>query len=189
MSRVTSLALAKSPPVIPTPPPAPTLVALRTAVEQQLRTMIDQGASSAVLWQIERFCHSAREALISIEQPQDMVRSRLGLGQIGLSNGYNISSSYMMSDADGVGPLAGAPGNETFGANVIRELIATATKLADKKTVPSLGDLVLSRNMAKATKNHKLVKLIDAQIEKLYAELEPTKKAPTKRKQRTSLRA
>lgn len=84
--------------------------------------------------------------------------------------------------------LAPAPGNETYGANVIRELITTATKIAGKKAEPSLYDLALARNMAKTTKNKKLITLIDAQIEKMCAEFEP-KKEPTKKRSRSSLRA
>ena len=133
-----------------TAPTTTDLTALKETIRATLSTLIARDIDGRTLATIARFCTAQQEALIAIEAPAKALRSRMKLsgGGLGLASYYGEDVGEDESVA-----LAGAPSSETYGANLIRELMIPLQKALARVSAPpppQASDLVSA--LVQATK-------------------------------------
>jgi len=152
------------------------LAGLQASIRMQIVAIAKGDISSKTMGQLQRFCASVGEALVTLEKPDALVRQRFRNGGIGVM-GLNSAYDYMADNE----ALAPAPANETYGANTSRGIIESAAKIGkDMITAqmdaqraakaPTLTDMITSLALAKNAKLPKAVlKIMEKQISDMAA--------------------
>lgn len=133
---------------------------MRRAIRAQLIALANDEITATRLGQIQRFTAAASQALMALERPGALVRSRFNIG------GVMQMADYGMGDV-GEDSLAGAPNTETYGANATRNLVGQIVKAAESvnKKPPSMTDLVRAIAEAKRSKlGRDVVKSLEDQL-------------------------
>lgn len=150
------------------------LAALRSAIRQQILVLASQEITPHSLDRLQRFCASSGTALIGLENPHALVRQRFGIGGP-LGVGGSMTNDFLLpSDA----PLAGAPAEETYGANATRGLVesmsAAAAKVTEAQervrravTVPQLVESLANAKRAKLPRT--MIKQLERKLEEMLA--------------------
>jgi hypothetical protein len=96
------------------------MTALHDAIAEQLNRLLAQGITPKTLTKIERFARAQREALIAVDTGEGAFDGRLGTLGFG-AGGFNPSVDDN-GEATGLA-LTSAPAAETYGANVLRQIM------------------------------------------------------------------
>jgi hypothetical protein len=148
---------------------------LRESIRKQIVLLCEQEISAKSLGRLQRFCSAMGTALLALEKPEHLVRDRFGSSPV-LDGDSSDPDTYASA------PLAKAPPDETYGANMSRSLIAEAAKLgkeiveaqvagqAANRKLSSLPELVTSLVLAKRQRLGKsVISAIEKQIEEASA--------------------
>jgi hypothetical protein len=143
------------------------LAALRSAIRQQILVLASQEITPHSLDRLQRFCASSGTALIGLENPHALVRQRFGIGGP-LGVGGSMTNDFLLpSDA----PLAGAPAEETYGANATRGLVESMSAAAERVrravTVPQLVESLANAKRAKLPRT--MIKQLERKLEEMLA--------------------
>jgi hypothetical protein len=150
-------------------------VAFEEALVGKLKGILaQQPLSSRVLLELEMASRLGRQFLMINEGPAAMPRQGFGMGGYG-GIGSPFEGEFGGGGLGGV--LAPAPPAETWGAGVLRELVA---KIGDvNKRPPSLGDLMDALRMAEKDGRTEIVEKLKKQIDlQLSAADEPDEGIP-----------
>jgi len=135
-------------------------VAFEMALVQKLKAILERPLSSQVLLELEVSSRLGRQFLMVSEGPAAIPRQGFGTG--GVFGGFG--DSYGGFESGAILPVS--PPAETWGAGVLRELVAKVGEI--NKRPPSLGDIMDAMRMAeKAGKTDivaKLQKELDRQL-------------------------
>lgn len=152
---------------------------LQESVRQQIVAISKGEISSKTLAQLQRFCAAIGAAMVTLENPDALVRDRFGRNPYPMIGQYGMGETY--GDYQDGGALAVAPASETYGANTSRGLIESAAKIGKELVTaqaeaqraakaPTLTDMITSLALAKNAKLPKTVlKLMEKQIVDLAA--------------------
>ena len=155
--------------------------AIRAGIKAQLIELASGDLSIGSLERIGKLAMTARMLLQHVATPEDLARNIMPPGATGMSPYTSLGSFPAVGD-DLLGGLGGsyvgggsvmspAPAMETFGANALRGMVDAIRKAQEKpKTLVDLSD---DLKEAKKLKNTKLVKRIEALIDKMYDDGEP----------------
>jgi hypothetical protein len=169
---------ALSAPVAPAPAPAdpPEVALLKAALKAELQSILDKPFTARMLSELGRAAQLSREFLMLKKDP----RARRGqVGQtfptpVGAYNSYgagmgDLASDYGMEESDDMpSPITGTSSMmraETFGATIMRELIAAMKDW--QKPRPTVSDLVSGIASAKLSGLEDVVKTLEAELRQI----------------------
>lgn len=158
--------------------PKTSIQALRTAMRQQVLAMVGDGdLDSFTLSKLAAFCRQGADMLASLDPNVPQRVRTTGMGPIQLPSGESYTLPSIPNDD--YAALAPAPDAETYGANALRSILASVTKMNQKpisvrelqdalEAARDLGDaeLVLKATVALSSK-------ISALSEKVLADSRP----------------
>ncbi len=151
----------------------------RAAVRAQILAFCEGDINSKTLGHLQRFCASAGQAMVPMEAPDQLVRSRFGATNQSVFQNPGVDLSY--SPDDGL-TLQSAPFDETYATNTSRGIIESAMKIgkefiqaqADVRTKPvppTMIELISSLSIAKTMNAPKsVIKSLEKQLEAAASE-------------------
>jgi len=162
-------------------PKDPALSGLQESVRAQIIAIVKGEINSKTMSQLQRFCASVGQALVTLERPDALVRNRFQKAAYPMI-GMGMGDYYGDEDS-----LAPSPANETYGANTSRGLIESAAKIGkDLVTAqaeaqraaraPSITEMITAFAVAK---NAKLPKATLKLMEKQISDAAAASAAPT----------
>ena len=162
-------------------PKDPALSGLQESVRAQIIAIVKGEINSKTMSQLQRFCASVGQALVTLEKPDALVRNRFQKAAYPMI-GMGMGDYYGDEDS-----LAPSPANETYGANTSRGLIESAAKIGkDLVTAqaeaqraaraPSITEMITAFAVAK---NAKLPKATLKLMEKQISDAAAASAAPT----------
>lgn len=159
------------------------LAVLQDAFRRQIVELVSGEITSKTMSQLQRFCASAGQALVCLEKPDALVRSRFRSG--GVIGSIPQLGSYYPEDYSEDDALAPAPAIETYGANASRGIIESAAKIGKDivkaqaeaqaaARAPTLTEMVTSLAVAKNAKvAPDIISAMEEQIRLKAAERNP----------------
>jgi hypothetical protein len=162
-------------------PKDPALSGLQESVRAQIIAIVKGEISSKTMSQLQRFCASVGQALVTLEKPDALVRDRFQ------KSTYPMVGMGVMDYYDDGGSLAPSPASETYGANTSRGLIESAAKIGKDivaaqaeaqraAKAPTITEMITAFAVAK---NAKLPKATLKLMEKQIADAAAASSAPT----------
>lgn len=146
--------------------PSPLMEALR----KQLQSILEKPLTPRTLLELEQTARLSRDLLVVGKVPE--ARGATGLGLMaspGVFSTYGLGYGAGMGD----GPYTSSPQSETFGATMVRELVAALPALMKPKEVvyrESAASLIDAITAAREAKMDDVVEKLKAKLDQLLAE-------------------
>lgn len=122
------------------------MTALHDAIAEQLRALLSQGINAKTLAKIERFARAQREALIAVDSGESALDARLATIGLSALTAPEPQTGQESGSFPNPFPLASAPEAETYGANVMREIMGPLQAALGRiaKPQPKVSELVVA---------------------------------------------